>query len=155
MCIITSCNSYWHTVPESKWPVKPQLITTCLPCPVQDTCGRCSFYTFTSLSSFTLFPKHVDTYIMSPCPCLLGFMQLVLWFLQVKLKEPMKEEKETYWQETGRWVGYEESFDPQAGVWASSHISFLTFKSLIQIRRSLNTGKQWVCVKLSIIVLLL
>lgn len=52
----------------------------------------------------------------------------------------MKEEKETYWQETGRWVGYEESFDPQAGVWASSHISFLTFKSLIQIRRSLNTG---------------
>ncbi|KAK7919613.1 hypothetical protein WMY93_010897 [Mugilogobius chulae] len=52
----------------------------------------------------------------------------------------MKDQKEAYWQETGRWVGYEESFDPQAGVWASSQISFLTFKSLIQIRRTMNTG---------------
>uniref|UniRef100_A0A673C8M6 Anion exchange protein n=1 Tax=Sphaeramia orbicularis TaxID=375764 RepID=A0A673C8M6_9TELE len=55
--------------------------------------------------------------------------------------QQMKDQKQqTYWQETGRWVGYEESFDPQSGVWASSHISFLTFKSLIQIRRSMNTG---------------
>ncbi|KAM6963783.1 solute carrier family 4 member 1b (Diego blood group) isoform 2-T2 [Tautogolabrus adspersus] len=53
----------------------------------------------------------------------------------------MKDQKqEAYWQETGRWGGYEESFDPQAGVWASSNISYLTFKSLIQLRRTLNTG---------------
>uniref|UniRef100_A0A673C5L8 Anion exchange protein n=1 Tax=Sphaeramia orbicularis TaxID=375764 RepID=A0A673C5L8_9TELE len=59
----------------------------------------------------------------------------------VKQSQQMKDQKQqTYWQETGRWVGYEESFDPQSGVWASSHISFLTFKSLIQIRRSMNTG---------------
>uniref|UniRef100_H3DNL1 Anion exchange protein n=1 Tax=Tetraodon nigroviridis TaxID=99883 RepID=H3DNL1_TETNG len=44
------------------------------------------------------------------------------------------------WQETGRWGGYEECFDPQSGVWASSHISYLTFKSLIQLRRTMNTG---------------
>lgn len=48
-------------------------------------------------------------------------------------------EKHGYWQETGRWAGYEESFDPQAGVWAFSHISYLTFKSLIQLRRTMNT----------------
>nr|QOU09169.1 csolute carrier family 4 member 1B [Lateolabrax maculatus] len=59
----------------------------------------------------------------------------------VELKELMKDQKqETYWQETGRWGGYEESFDPQAGVWASSHISYLTFKSLILLRRTMNTG---------------
>ncbi|XP_022056092.1 solute carrier family 4 member 1b (Diego blood group) [Acanthochromis polyacanthus] len=52
----------------------------------------------------------------------------------------MKDQQETYWQETGRWAGYEESYDPQAGVWGSSHISCLTFKSLIQLRRSMNTG---------------
>ncbi|XP_061823824.1 solute carrier family 4 member 1b (Diego blood group) [Nerophis lumbriciformis] len=53
----------------------------------------------------------------------------------------MKDHKEqTYWQETGRWEGYEESFDPQSGVWASSHVSYLTFKSLVQLRRSMNTG---------------
>uniref|UniRef100_A0A3B4VL18 Anion exchange protein n=2 Tax=Seriola dumerili TaxID=41447 RepID=A0A3B4VL18_SERDU len=59
----------------------------------------------------------------------------------VQLKELMTDQKqETYWQETGRWTGYEESFDPQAGVWASSHISYLTFKSLIQLRRTMTTG---------------
>uniref|UniRef100_A0AAV2LG74 Anion exchange protein n=1 Tax=Knipowitschia caucasica TaxID=637954 RepID=A0AAV2LG74_KNICA len=52
----------------------------------------------------------------------------------------MNDQREAYWQETGRWAGYEESFDPQSGVWASSNISFLTFKSLIQIRRTMNTG---------------
>uniref|UniRef100_A0A3B5KPJ1 Anion exchange protein n=1 Tax=Xiphophorus couchianus TaxID=32473 RepID=A0A3B5KPJ1_9TELE len=44
-----------------------------------------------------------------------------------------------YWQETGRWAGYEESLDPHAGVWASTQISYLTFKSLIQLRRTMNT----------------
>uniref|UniRef100_A0A3B5ADF2 Anion exchange protein n=1 Tax=Stegastes partitus TaxID=144197 RepID=A0A3B5ADF2_9TELE len=59
----------------------------------------------------------------------------------VELNELMKDQKqETYWQETGRWAGYEESFDPQSGVWASPHISYLTFKSLIQLRRTMNTG---------------
>uniref|UniRef100_A0AAQ6AKB9 Anion exchange protein n=1 Tax=Amphiprion ocellaris TaxID=80972 RepID=A0AAQ6AKB9_AMPOC len=59
----------------------------------------------------------------------------------VELNELMKDQKqETYWQETGRWAGYEESYDPQAGVWGSSHVSYLTFKSLIQLRRSMNTG---------------
>ncbi|KAM9425537.1 LOW QUALITY PROTEIN: solute carrier family 4 member 1b (Diego blood group) [Pholidichthys leucotaenia] len=52
----------------------------------------------------------------------------------------MKDQKqEAYWQETGRWAGYEQSLDPQAGVWATSHISYLTFKSLIQLRRTMNT----------------
>ncbi|XP_064779714.1 solute carrier family 4 member 1b (Diego blood group) [Oncorhynchus masou masou] len=44
------------------------------------------------------------------------------------------------WQERGRWVGYEESYDPEAGGWGPSHISYLTFKSLIQLRRTMNTG---------------
>ncbi|KAK5607133.1 Band 3 anion exchange protein [Crenichthys baileyi] len=48
------------------------------------------------------------------------------------------QEQQSYWQETGRWAGYEESFDPHAGVWACSHISYLTFKSLIQLRRTMN-----------------
>ncbi|XP_077358443.1 solute carrier family 4 member 1b (Diego blood group) isoform X2 [Festucalex cinctus] len=53
----------------------------------------------------------------------------------------MKDRNEqTYWQETGRWAAHEESFDPQTGVWASSHISYLTFKSLVQLRRAMNTG---------------
>ncbi|XP_072229077.1 solute carrier family 4 member 1b (Diego blood group) isoform X2 [Leuresthes tenuis] len=64
-------------------------------------------------------------------------------FLQwcVEQRELMKDQdQQAYWQETGRWAGYEESLDPQSGVWASSHISYLTFKSLIHLRRTMNTG---------------
>ncbi|XP_061562535.1 solute carrier family 4 member 1b (Diego blood group) isoform X1 [Phycodurus eques] len=53
----------------------------------------------------------------------------------------MKDHNEqSYWQETGRWAAYEESFDPESGVWASSHVSYLTFKSLVQLRRFMNAG---------------
>uniref|UniRef100_A0A3Q3VRX5 Anion exchange protein n=1 Tax=Mola mola TaxID=94237 RepID=A0A3Q3VRX5_MOLML len=69
------------------------------------------------------------------------------WSQDVELKEPMKDQKQqTYWQETGRWGSYEESLDPHSGVWASSQISYLTFKSLIQLRRTMNTGR---CAKTS------
>uniref|UniRef100_A0A667ZDU4 Anion exchange protein n=1 Tax=Myripristis murdjan TaxID=586833 RepID=A0A667ZDU4_9TELE len=44
------------------------------------------------------------------------------------------------WQETGRWVGYEESFNPRTGKWGPSHVSYLTFKSLIQLRKAMSTG---------------
>ncbi|XP_017349044.1 solute carrier family 4 member 1a (Diego blood group) isoform X2 [Ictalurus punctatus] len=42
------------------------------------------------------------------------------------------------WQETGRWVGYEETFNATTGTWGSSHISCLTFRSLIQLRRVMS-----------------
>nr|AJA37522.1 solute carrier family 4 member a1 anion exchanger [Sciaenops ocellatus] len=44
------------------------------------------------------------------------------------------------WQETTRWVGYEENFNPATGKWGSSHVSYLTFKSLIQLRKTMSTG---------------
>ncbi|XP_055777872.1 solute carrier family 4 member 1b (Diego blood group) [Salvelinus fontinalis] len=51
-----------------------------------------------------------------------------------------QQNQQGFWQETGRWVGHEESYDPEAGGWGPSHISYLTFKSLIQLRRTMNTG---------------
>lgn len=44
------------------------------------------------------------------------------------------------WQETGRWVGYEENFNPATGKWGPAHVSHLTFKSLIQLRKAMSTG---------------
>ncbi|CAL8284926.1 unnamed protein product [Merluccius merluccius] len=44
-----------------------------------------------------------------------------------------QDQQPSFWQEMGRWGGYEEN-------WASSHISYLTFKSLLQLRRTMNTG---------------
>ncbi|KAI7803691.1 Solute carrier family 4 [Triplophysa rosa] len=44
------------------------------------------------------------------------------------------------WQEMGRWVGYEENFSPATQEWGASHVSYLTFKSLIQLRKVMSTG---------------
>ncbi|XP_030591134.1 band 3 anion exchange protein-like [Archocentrus centrarchus] len=44
------------------------------------------------------------------------------------------------WQETSRWVGYEENLNPATGTWAPSHISYLTFNSLLQVRKIMSTG---------------
>lgn len=60
----------------------------------------------------------------------------------VELNEFLKDQnQEGYWQETGRWVGYEESYNMGAGNWGPSHISYLTFKSMIQLRKTMSTGK--------------
>lgn len=59
----------------------------------------------------------------------------------VELSELMKNESEQGGlQETGRWQDYKQSHDPEVGLWESSHISYLTFKSLLQLRRTMDTG---------------
>uniref|UniRef100_A0A8C4YUX1 Anion exchange protein n=1 Tax=Gadus morhua TaxID=8049 RepID=A0A8C4YUX1_GADMO len=54
------------------------------------------------------------------------------------IDQQAQEQQPSFWQEVGRSGGSEES--PQAGGPPSSHISYLTFKSLVQLRRTLNTG---------------
>uniref|UniRef100_A0A669BS21 Anion exchange protein n=1 Tax=Oreochromis niloticus TaxID=8128 RepID=A0A669BS21_ORENI len=44
------------------------------------------------------------------------------------------------WQETGRWVGYEENFNHATGKWGPSHVSYLTFTSLVHVRKAVSTG---------------
>lgn len=44
------------------------------------------------------------------------------------------------WLETARWLGYEENLNPATGKWGPSHVSYLTFKSLIQLRKTMSTG---------------
>ncbi|XP_031581691.1 solute carrier family 4 member 1a (Diego blood group) [Oreochromis aureus] len=44
------------------------------------------------------------------------------------------------WQETGRWVGYEENFNHATGKWGPSHVSYLTFTSLLHVRKAVSTG---------------
>uniref|UniRef100_A0A4W5Q971 Anion exchange protein n=1 Tax=Hucho hucho TaxID=62062 RepID=A0A4W5Q971_9TELE len=52
----------------------------------------------------------------------------------------MNELMGSSWQETGRWVGYEENLNPATGKWGPSHVSYLTFRSLIQLRKIMSTG---------------
>ncbi|XP_075894575.1 solute carrier family 4 member 1a (Diego blood group) [Nelusetta ayraudi] len=52
----------------------------------------------------------------------------------------LNEFQDSFWQETARWLGYEENLNPATGQWGSSHISCLTFKSLLQLRKAMSTG---------------
>ncbi|XP_073684295.1 solute carrier family 4 member 1b (Diego blood group) [Garra rufa] len=56
------------------------------------------------------------------------------------MNDSAKNPNQSYWQEMGRWAGYEENYDVEAGRWGPSHISYLTFKSLMEIRRTMNMG---------------
>lgn len=53
----------------------------------------------------------------------------------------LNELRGSVWQETARWVGFEENFNAATGKWGSSHVSYLTFKSLIQLRKLMSTGE--------------
>lgn len=52
----------------------------------------------------------------------------------------LNEFRDSFWQETARWLGYEENLNPTTGQWGPSHVSCLTFKSLLQLRRTMSTG---------------
>lgn len=52
----------------------------------------------------------------------------------------LNEFRDSFWQETARWLGYEENLNPATGQWGPSHVSYLTFKSLLQLRKTMSTG---------------
>lgn len=52
------------------------------------------------------------------------------------------QDQQGYLQGNGRWVGNEENYDPEAGGWGPSHISYLTFKSLILLQKTMSTGEK-------------
>lgn len=44
------------------------------------------------------------------------------------------------WRETARWIKYEENVEEGADRWGQPHVSSLTFHSLLNVRRCLETG---------------
>ncbi|XP_068275070.1 band 3 anion transport protein isoform X2 [Nyctibius grandis] len=51
----------------------------------------------------------------------------------------MDSKKELCWMEAGHWLQLEEDFRA-AGYWGEPHLSFLTYRSLLEIRRALAKG---------------
>lgn len=44
------------------------------------------------------------------------------------------------WRETARWIKYEENVEEGADRWGQPHVSSLSFHSLLDLRRCLDTG---------------
>ncbi|XP_053944558.1 band 3 anion transport protein isoform X2 [Cuculus canorus] len=51
----------------------------------------------------------------------------------------MGSTNELFWMEAGHWLQLEEDFT-EAGHWGQPHLSFLTYRSLLEIRRALAKG---------------
>lgn len=59
-------------------------------------------------------------------------------FVQLDELQGTGEERE--WKETARWIKYEEDVEEGADRWGRPHIASLSFHSLLNLRRCLETG---------------
>lgn len=50
------------------------------------------------------------------------------------------EDGEAEWKETARWIKYEEDVEEGSARWGKPHVASLSFHSLLNLRRCLETG---------------
>ncbi|XP_044734165.1 anion exchange protein 3 isoform X2 [Chrysoperla carnea] len=58
----------------------------------------------------------------------------------VQLDELQGDGEEREWKETARWIKYEEDVEEGADRWGRPHVASLSFHSLLNLRRCLETG---------------
>lgn len=58
----------------------------------------------------------------------------------VQLDELTGEGEDREWKETARWIKYEEDLEEGADRWGRPHVAPLSFHSLLNLRRCLETG---------------
>lgn len=58
----------------------------------------------------------------------------------VQLDELVGTGEECEWKETARWIKYEEDVEEGSDRWGRPHVASLSFHSLLNLRRCLETG---------------
>lgn len=53
--------------------------------------------------------------------------------------------QELQWRETARWIKFEEEVDEETERWGKPHIASLTFRSLLELRKTISHGKRALC----------
>lgn len=53
-------------------------------------------------------------------------------------QDPSEEQQE--WEETARWIKFEEDVEEGSGRWGRPHVSALAFHSLVDLRKGLEKG---------------
>lgn len=49
--------------------------------------------------------------------------------------------QELQWRETARWIKFEEEVEEETERWGKPHIASLTFRSLLELRKTISHGK--------------
>lgn len=66
--------------------------------------------------------------------------------LFVELNELIVEkDHEMRWKERARWIKFEEDVEEETDRWGKPHVASLSFRSLLELRRTITHGK--VCSK--------
>lgn len=63
--------------------------------------------------------------------------------LFVELNELIVEkDHEMRWKERARWIKFEEDVEEETDRWGKPHVASLSFRSLLELRRTITHGKQ-------------
>ncbi len=65
-------------------------------------------------------------------------MQVFVELEELHVRSDMSDELE--WEETARWIKFEEDVEEGSGRWGRPHVSALAFHSLVELRRGLEKG---------------
>lgn len=50
--------------------------------------------------------------------------------------------REMQWRETARWIKFEEDVEEETDRWGKPHVASLSFRSLLELRRTLSHGRR-------------
>lgn len=63
--------------------------------------------------------------------------------LFVELNELIVEkDHEMRWKERARWIKFEEDVEEETDRWGKPHVASLSFRSLLELRRTITHGKR-------------
>lgn len=57
----------------------------------------------------------------------------------------MDKNQEMQWRETARWIKFEEDVEEETERWGKPHVASLSFRSLLELRRTIAQGVFWGC----------
>ena len=76
---------------------------------------------------------HIDNLPLYPL-----LSQVFVELEELHVRSDVSDELE--WEETARWIKFEEDVEEGSGRWGRPHVSALAFHSLVELRRGLEKG---------------
>ena len=83
-------------------------------------------------------PQDGQAHLAAPQALTLGTPPQVF----VELNELMLDRsQEPHWRETARWIKFEEDVEEETERWGKPHVASLSFRSLLELRRTIAHGR--------------
>lgn len=53
----------------------------------------------------------------------------------------VEKDQEMRWKERARWIKFEEDVEEETDRWGKPHVASLSFRSLLELRRTITNGR--------------